>query len=158
MLLGHYGRVSSVYDQCTKVIIEVLREEGMYGGNAELVGRVLVNALQEVSVEQVCDATNRQQSFSLYIDGITTVDSNTVALAKALSSALVIRGAQLSVLRRLDTAQVAHVHTTCISWAVKKIAGYTSMGNIDARNRTVAFFRSLVWLLGTVESAEAIRM
>ncbi|KDN47581.1 hypothetical protein RSAG8_03371, partial [Rhizoctonia solani AG-8 WAC10335] len=34
VLLGHYGRVSSVYDQCTKVIIEVLREEGMYGGNA----------------------------------------------------------------------------------------------------------------------------
>ncbi|QRV98964.1 cohesin protein [Ceratobasidium sp. AG-Ba] len=143
-LLGHYGRVSSVYDQCTKVIIEVLREEGMYGGNAELVGRVLVNALQE--------------SFSLYIDNITKSDANTIALAKALQSAIVIRGAQLSIVRRLDTAQVASVHTTCISWIVKKISGFEAMGNKSARNRAVAFFRSLVWLLGTVESADAIRI
>ncbi|CAE6431345.1 unnamed protein product [Rhizoctonia solani] len=138
VLLGHYGRVSSVYDQCTKVIIEVLREEGMYGGNAELVGRVL--------------------SFSLYIDHVSKSDANTIALAKALSGALVIRGAQLSVLRRLDTAQVAIVHTTCISWIVKKISGYQTMGNKNARNRSVAFFKSLVWLLGTVESADAIRI
>lgn len=53
VLLGHYGRVSSVYDQCTKVIIEVLREEGMYGGNAEVVGRVLINALQEASLSLI---------------------------------------------------------------------------------------------------------
>ncbi|CAE6491000.1 unnamed protein product [Rhizoctonia solani] len=136
VLLGHYGRVSSVYDQCTKVIIEVLREEGMYGGNAELVGR----------------------SFSLYIDHVSKSDANTVALAKALSGALVIRGAQLSVLRRLDTAQVANVHTTCISWIIKKISGYQTMGNKNARNRSVAFFKSLVYLLGTVESADAIRI
>ncbi|CAE6434925.1 unnamed protein product, partial [Rhizoctonia solani] len=136
VLLGHYGRVSSVYDQCTKVIIEVLREEGMYGGNAELVGR----------------------SFSLYIDHVSKSDANTVALAKALSGALVIRGAQLSVLRRLDTAQVANVHTTCISWIIKKISGYQTMGNRNARNRSVAFFKSLVCLLGTVESADAIRI
>ncbi|CAE6429916.1 unnamed protein product [Rhizoctonia solani] len=136
VLLGHYGRVSSVYDQCTKVIIEVLREEGMYGGNAEIVGR----------------------SFSLYIDNVSKSDANTIALAKALSGALVIRGAQLSVLRRLDTAQVANVHTTCISWIVKKISGYQTMGNKNARNRSVAFFKSLVWLLGTVESADAIRI
>lgn len=144
VLLGHYGRVSSVYDQCTKVIIEVLREEGMYGGNAELVGRVLINALEE--------------SFSLYIDNVTKSDANTIALSKALSAALVIRGAQLSVLRRLDTAQVANVHTSCISWIVKKISGYQTMGNKSARNRAVAFFKSLVWLLGTVESTDAIRI
>ncbi|CAE6479177.1 unnamed protein product [Rhizoctonia solani] len=133
VLLGHYGRVSSVYDQCIKVIIDVLREEGMYGGNAEL-------------------------SFSLYIDHVSKSDANTIALAKALSAALVIRGAQLSVLRRLDTAQVATVHTTCISWIVKKISGYQTMGNKHARNRSVAFFKSLVHLLGTVESADAIRI
>ncbi|KAG8707915.1 hypothetical protein FRC09_001541 [Ceratobasidium sp. 395] len=144
VLLGHYGRVSSVYDQCTKVIIEVLREEGMYGGNAEVVGRVLVAALQE--------------SFSLYIDNITKSDANTIALSKALQSALVIRGAQLLILRRLDTAQVASVHTTCISWIVKKISAFEAMGNKSARNRAVAFFKSLVWLLGTVESADAIRI
>ncbi|KAF8688572.1 STAG domain, partial [Rhizoctonia solani] len=133
VLLGHYGRVSSVYDQCTKVIIEVLREEGMYGGNAEV-------------------------SFGLYIDNVSKSDANTIALAKALSGALVIRGAQLSVLRRLDTAQVANVHITCISWIVKKISGYQTMGNKNARNRSVAFFKSLVWLLSTVESSDAIRI
>ncbi|KAF8607344.1 hypothetical protein BDV93DRAFT_488383 [Ceratobasidium sp. AG-I] len=144
VLLGHYGRVSSVYDQCTKVIIEVLREEGMYGGNAEVVGRVLISALQE--------------SFSLYIDNVTKSDANTVSLAKALSAVLVIRGAQLSILRRLDTTQVAIVHTSCVSWIVKKIAGYETMGNKNARNRAVAFFKSLVPLLGTVESTDAIRI
>ncbi|KAJ1301134.1 hypothetical protein OPQ81_003546 [Rhizoctonia solani] len=144
ILLGHYGRVSSVYDQCTKVIIDVLREEGMYGGNPGVVGHVLINALEE--------------SFSLYIDKISKSDANTIALAKALSGALIIRGAQLSVLRRLDTAQVANIHTTCISWIVTKISGYQTKGNKDARNRSVAFFKSLVWLLGTVESADAIRI
>lgn len=60
VLLGHYGRVSSVYDQCTKVIIEVLREEGMYGGNAETVGRVLINALQEVSCSNLIRASSNK--------------------------------------------------------------------------------------------------
>ncbi|QRV84927.1 cohesin protein [Ceratobasidium sp. AG-Ba] len=129
VLLGHYGRVSSVYDQCTKVIIEVLREEGMYGGNAELVGRVLVNALQE--------------SFSLYIDNITKSDVNTIALAKALQSAIVIRGAQLSIVRRLDTAQVA---SGSKQWGTRAL----EIG--------LSPFSEVLWLLGTVESADAIRI
>ncbi|KAG9081683.1 hypothetical protein FS749_007468 [Ceratobasidium sp. UAMH 11750] len=113
---------------------------------------------QVARVSTVRSLTRGLQSFSLYIDNITKSDANTIALSKALQSALVIRGAQLSIVRRLDTAQVASVHTSCISWIVKKIAGFEAMGNKSARNRAVAFFKSLLWLLGTVESADAIRI
>ncbi|KAF8752143.1 STAG domain [Rhizoctonia solani] len=105
----------------------------------------------------------REYTFHLVISAFFACDPNggheyRTFCSKALSGALVIRGAQLSVLRRLDTVQVANVHITCISWIVKKISGYQTMGNKNARNRSVAFFKSLVWLLSTVESSDAIRI
>lgn len=48
VLLANYGRVGPSFDLCTKVIIDVLREEGMYNDNGEMVANVIKKALLEV--------------------------------------------------------------------------------------------------------------
>lgn len=48
VLLANYGRLGPSFDLCTKVIIDVLREEGMYNDNGDLVVEVVKKALLEV--------------------------------------------------------------------------------------------------------------
>lgn len=48
-LLTHYGRLGPVFDMCSKVIVDILREEGMYKENGEAVVAVILQALQDVS-------------------------------------------------------------------------------------------------------------
>lgn len=49
ILLAHYGRLGPSFDLCTKVIVDILREEGMYKNNGEAVVAVICQALREVS-------------------------------------------------------------------------------------------------------------
>lgn len=48
VLLANYGRLGPSFDLCTKVIIDVLRDEGMYNENGEMVVEVIKKALLEV--------------------------------------------------------------------------------------------------------------
>ena len=48
VLLAHFGRLGPVFDLCTKVVIDVLREEGMYNENGDIVVDVVIQALKEV--------------------------------------------------------------------------------------------------------------
>ena len=48
-LLSHYGRLGPVFDMCSKVIVDILREEGMYKENGDAVVAVILRALEEVS-------------------------------------------------------------------------------------------------------------
>lgn len=48
VLLANYGRLGPSFDLCTKVIIDVLREEGMYNDNGDVVVEVIKKALLEV--------------------------------------------------------------------------------------------------------------
>lgn len=48
-LLAHYGRLGPSFDLCAKVIVEILREEGLYKNNGEAVMTVISQALREVS-------------------------------------------------------------------------------------------------------------
>jgi cohesin complex subunit SA-1/2 len=48
VLLAHYGRLSPTFDSCCKVVVDVLREEGMYNDNGEMVAMAMVEAIQEV--------------------------------------------------------------------------------------------------------------
>ena len=49
-ILAHYGRLGPTFDLCTKVIVEILREEGMYKDNSDTVIAIICRALQEVSL------------------------------------------------------------------------------------------------------------
>lgn len=49
ILLAHHGRLGASFDMCAKVVIEVLREEGVMNDQADLVELVAIQAIQEVS-------------------------------------------------------------------------------------------------------------
>lgn len=49
VLLAHYGRLGPAFDLSSKLMIDILREEGMYKDNGQLVVDVVVNSLKEVS-------------------------------------------------------------------------------------------------------------
>lgn len=48
ILLAHYGRLGPSFDLCTKIIVEILREAGMFNDDGDLVVLVVTQALQEV--------------------------------------------------------------------------------------------------------------
>lgn len=56
VLLAHYGRLGPAFDACVKIVIDVLREEGMTYGNADAVVTVVTQAMQEVSSAKSLDA------------------------------------------------------------------------------------------------------
>ena len=49
VLLSHYGRLGASFDACAKVIVDMIKEEGLSKGNGELVVNVATKSLQEVS-------------------------------------------------------------------------------------------------------------
>lgn len=54
-LLAHYSRLGPSFDLCAKVIVDILREEGMYNDNGEIVVAVILQALREVSIWSFLD-------------------------------------------------------------------------------------------------------
>lgn len=48
-LLTHYGRLGPSFDVCAKVIVEILREEGLYKNNGAAAIAVVNQALRDVS-------------------------------------------------------------------------------------------------------------
>ena len=49
VLLVHHGHLGVAFDHCTKIVVDVLREEGMYKGHGDLVVEVITRALKDVS-------------------------------------------------------------------------------------------------------------
>ncbi|KAI0657496.1 hypothetical protein C8Q70DRAFT_919344 [Cubamyces menziesii] len=143
-VLAHYGRLGPTFDLCSKVIVEILREEGMYKDNGEAVVAIICQALQE--------------SFTLYLDSVVDTEEHAIALAKALSACLLIRGAQLSVVRRLDSKHVVDIHTTSLNWAGKRLAAYDNAKNKKARNKCIMFFRVLLPLLSSIDQRDALKI
>jgi cohesin complex subunit SA-1/2 len=85
-------------------------------------------------------------------------EEHTVALAKALLSSFVIRGAHLSITRRLASEHVVEIHKILISWVLKRIAAYDKNNNKAKRATALAFFRALIQLLATIQSRDALKM
>lgn len=85
-------------------------------------------------------------------------DQHTLALAKALASCFVIRGAQLSIVRRLDSVHLIEAHTSLITWICKRIAAYENAKNKQSRNRAIQFFKILLSLLTGVEKNDSLQM
>lgn len=48
VLLAHYGRLEVAFDTCSKVIVDLLREETVMKENPELIVGVICHAIQEV--------------------------------------------------------------------------------------------------------------
>lgn len=48
VLLAHFNRFGSTFDECSKIMVDVLREEGMFNGNPDVVVSVATQAVKEV--------------------------------------------------------------------------------------------------------------
>lgn len=101
---------------------------------------------------------SHSQAFTLVLDNVVADETNTVALAKLLASSFAIRGAQLSIVRRIDSQYIVQVHTTLLTWIGKRLAAYEKNKNKRARKTTILFFRALTPLLATLDSREALKM
>ncbi|KAI6145125.1 hypothetical protein BKA82DRAFT_4170216 [Pisolithus tinctorius] len=134
VLLAHYGRLGPVFDLCTKVIVDVLRDEGMYNDNGEVVVDVVTRALKE--------------SFGLLLDSVVHNED--------CSSTFMIRGAQLAVVRKLDSQCIVKMHTTLLTWIIKRISTLDADKNKKQKGNALLFFKVLVALLKSVESRDAL--
>ncbi|KAI0827388.1 hypothetical protein BC628DRAFT_1369278 [Trametes gibbosa] len=143
-ILAHYGRLGPSFDLCSKVIVEILREEGMYKENGEVVVDIICKALQE--------------SFTLFLDVVVHTEEHAIALAKALSACMLVRGAQLSIVRRLDSKHVVDIHTTSLNWVGKRLATYDTAKNKRTRNKCITFFRVLLPLLSTIDNRDSLQI
>lgn len=85
-------------------------------------------------------------------------EENAVQLAKLLSTCLVVRGSQLSILRRLPSRFVVQIQTNLLSWITKKITGYEKNNNKKGLKTAILFFRVLVPLLNALVGADALKM
>ena len=91
------------------------------------------------------------------LDGIAKDESHTIALSKLIVSCFIIRGAQLSIVRRLDSAFVVQVHLDLLTWIGGRLAVYENNRNNKSRKAAANFFKTLVPLL-TVNSNDAPNM
>ncbi|KZT65182.1 hypothetical protein DAEQUDRAFT_716862 [Daedalea quercina L-15889] len=141
-LLAHYGRLGPAFDLCSRVIVDILREEGMYKENGDAVAAVICQGLRE--------------SFTLFLDGMVHTEDYTVALGKTLRACLIIRGAQLAVVKKLEGKYVVDMHTSLLTWITKRIAAYEAAKNKKARNRSILLFRALLPMLSTLDNRDAL--
>ncbi|KAI0058337.1 hypothetical protein BV25DRAFT_1283433 [Artomyces pyxidatus] len=144
VLLVHHGRLGPAFDLCSKVIVEVLKEEGMYKDHGDIVSSVVTQALRE--------------AFTLYLEGVVADEGPSTSLAKLLVHCLIIRGAQLAVVRKLDSQHVVNIHTTLVTWIGKRIAAHESSKNKKARNAAILFFKVLQPLLGPIDNRDALKI
>lgn len=92
------------------------------------------------------------------LEGEESSKEPSVALAKLLATCFVIRGAQLSVVGKIDPKSVVSIHTTLLSWIGQYIATYEKNGNGKQRNIAADFFKVLLPLLSNIESRDALKM
>lgn len=144
VLLSHYGRLGATFDACAEVIVKMIKDEGLSKDNGELVVKVVTKSLQE--------------AFNLALEGRVEDESESLALAKLLSQTFVLRGSQLSILKRLDAEFIVQIHMKLVNWVAKRLVAYESNKNKKLKRISILFFRLLVPLVNGVDDEHALRM
>jgi len=162
VLLTHHGRLGVAFDHCSKIVVDVLREEGMYKGHGDVVVSVITSALKDVSIltspSFLFSFTDRPKSFTLLLEGIAPDETHAVSLAKSLVPCLMMRGAQLAVVRKLEGQHVIAIHTQLLSWIAKRLGAYESNKNQRKKECAILFFKVLQPLLAPLDNRDALAM
>ena len=160
VLLAHHGRLGVAFDHCSKIIVEVLREEGMYKDHGDVVVDVVTSALKDVSKTNsfACFITDPSKSFTLLLEDLSPDEAHSISLAKSLVPCLMMRGAQLAVVRKLDGQHVVSIHSRLLDWIAKRLGAYESNNNNKLRDLSILFFKVLQPLLAPVENRDALTM
>jgi cohesin complex subunit SA-1/2 len=98
------------------------------------------------------------QAYTLVLDGVIKDEGNAIQLSKLLSTCFIVRGSQLSVLRRLPSQYIIQIQTNLLSWIAKRIAAYENNKNKKSLKQAIGFFKVLVPLLGAIQSRDALKM
>jgi len=99
-----------------------------------------------------------KESMTLVLDHVVDTEDHVIALAKTLIACTVVRGAQLSIVRKLESQSIIDIHTALISWIVKRIAAYETTKNKRDRQKSILFFKALQHLLTAIDPADALKI
>lgn len=97
------------------------------------------------------------KAFNVHRHSKTNDDTKFAALGKLLSSCFILRGGQLTILRRLDVQLLVEIHTSLLSWIIKQIGARPSSNSKDLKS-LLSFFQGLVPLVSAVQNRDALRM
>ncbi|CAO1636551.1 unnamed protein product [Parajaminaea phylloscopi] len=141
-LIGKFGRVGRMYDVMAKLLIEVVREEGILSGEGHKAGKVILESLKD--------------SFEAFLaEGSAEAESRFVSFSRSLSSALVIRGAHLAVLRAIDADALLQIHKQGAEYAARKWKAAEAADNKAIKARSPVFWKGLSNLLVSATARDA---
>ncbi|KAJ9480177.1 Cohesin subunit SCC3 [Pseudozyma hubeiensis] len=147
VVLIHFGRLGAIYDSCCKALVEVLKEEAIFGGynRAVIVESCIWDALRE--------------AFELYLDsGDSASEGRFVSLSRQLANALVVRGAGFTALRKIDARCLISLHSRASEHIAQKVAAAERNGNKKDRQRMPALYKGMANLLLTASPTDAVKI
>ncbi|SGZ15754.1 BQ5605_C029g10698 [Microbotryum silenes-dioicae] len=145
VILPHFERLGPVYDSWCRLLVQDLRDEGIYARSGELVVTVITTCLQTA-----CE---------VLIGGEAKVsDEQLVAVGRLLATATAVRGAQLAIVRRLPADELVNLHTTALRYIIRKVGNLDQASKSTARNRAFSYFKALAHLLLGVEGRSALTL
>ena len=92
------------------------------------------------------------------LEGLVNDETESLALAKILAQTFVLRGMQLSILKRLDAQYIVQIHTTLLNWIAKRLKAYENNKNKKLKKTSILFFKLLVPLANGIEDEHALKM
>ncbi|KAM0753990.1 hypothetical protein T439DRAFT_298458 [Meredithblackwellia eburnea MCA 4105] len=144
VVLTHYERFDAVYDNWAKLLVQDIRDEGIYGKGGKLAVRVIVDSLKGA-----CE---------LFLDSPSSTDDHLVGLSRLLSGAVAVRGAQLAIVKRLHSTFHIQLHTDALDYILKKYIVLKDSKRKDASNRALLFFKALANLLIGIDGQSALKI
>ncbi|GMK54854.1 hypothetical protein CspeluHIS016_0114400 [Cutaneotrichosporon spelunceum] len=152
--LTHYGRFGATYDQLVKRLVDVLRDEGIYNGEATTVQHVASEALQN--------------SFSIFLDSSEDTEPEApIALARLCAQAFIVPGLHFTVIKQIHPDDVYDLHVQNLDWMFNKVTTLNKQlaASKDSRTRLVKqrarilmYLKPLALLLGPIMGRDALRI
>lgn len=144
-LIGHFGRAGRMYDSLVKLLIEVLREEGILGRQGSKAVDVIFESLRD--------------SFESYLTEDTVeAEARYISLSRSISSALCIRGAHLAILKAIEPKCLEELHRRGAEYVARKWKAAERAGNKAIKAKTPAFWKGLSNLLVAAGPRDAHHM
>jgi len=80
-----------------------------------------------------------------------------VSLGRNLLQVIVIRGAQLKVVKSLPSENHLKIHLDALDYIVKQIKQFTELKRSDDRNKALSFFKALAHLVFGLDGRSALK-
>ncbi|SNX85606.1 related to Nuclear cohesin complex subunit [Melanopsichium pennsylvanicum] len=148
IVLIHFNRLGLIYDSCCKALIEVLKEEAIFGGYNRAV------------IVESCVWDSLREAFELYLDSADPAQSEArfVSLSRQLANALVVRGAGFTALRKIDPRCLISLHSRASEHIAQKVAAAERNGNKKVKQRMPALYKGMANLLTTAIPTDAVKI